>query len=64
MELGIAVNYSHYADLAQIFESGDCTDEGAALISAHMLQLLVKLGSQIALKLLLFLQNILVVPAV
>lgn len=64
MELGIAVNYSYYADLAQIFESGDCTDKGAALISAHMLQLLVKLGSQIALKLLLFLQNILVVPAV
>lgn len=38
MELGIAVNYSYYADLAQIFESGDCTDKGAALISAHMLQ--------------------------
>lgn len=64
MELGIVVNYPYYADLAQIFESGDCTDKGAALISAHMLHLLVKLGSQIALKLLLFLQNILVVPAV
>lgn len=37
MELGIAVHYSYYANLAQIFESGDCTDKGAALISAHML---------------------------
>lgn len=64
MELGIVVNYPYYADLAQIFESGDCTDKGVALISAHMLHLLVKLGSQIALKLSLFLQNILVVPAV
>lgn len=36
LELGIAVNYSYYADLAQI-ESGDCTDKGAAWISAHML---------------------------
>lgn len=33
----MALNYSYSADLAQIFESGDCTDEGAALISAHML---------------------------
>lgn len=37
MELDIVVNYPYYADLAQIFESGDCTDKGAALISAHML---------------------------
>lgn len=58
-ELDFAVNYSSYADLAQILSLVIAlTKEQPWFL--HLL----KLGSQIVLELLLFLQNISVVPAV
>lgn len=54
-KLSIAVNYSYYADLTPILSLVTALTKEQPDFFAHMLLFLVKLGSQIALKLLLFL---------